>query len=98
MYVEGKDKDAVESWVSVVKNLRYKDFQLASRPASATVGDGEESRGPAGVKWKRGEMKNERHDEIEIGLEEVESVKEFGNMMEQKGVWQWWRRGMGYVH
>lgn len=98
MYVEAKDKDAVESWVSVVKNLRYKDFQLASRPASAIVGEEEESRGPAGLKSKRGEKKNERHEGLETGLEEVESVKEFGNLMQQRGVWQWWRRGMGYVH
>jgi hypothetical protein len=98
MYVEAKDKDAVESWVSVVKNLKYKDFQLASRPASATGGEEEGSRGPAGVKWKRDEKKNGRHQELGAGLEEVESVKEFGNLMEQRGVWQWWRRGMGYVH
>jgi hypothetical protein len=30
-------------------------------------------------------------------LEEVESVKEFGERMEGFGVRDWWRKGMGYV-
>ncbi|EUC46607.1 hypothetical protein COCMIDRAFT_92464 [Bipolaris oryzae ATCC 44560] len=30
-------------------------------------------------------------------LEEVESVKDFGAKMENLGVWEWWRKGMGYV-
>lgn len=33
MYVEGQEQTNVESWVSVVRKLRYKDFQLVTRPA-----------------------------------------------------------------
>jgi hypothetical protein len=88
MYVEAKEKEAVESWVNTVRNLRYKDFQLVSRPACAEV-EGMAREKESGKSYKDGELK--------AGLEEVESVKEFGNVMEQKGVWQWWRRGMGYV-
>ncbi|CAI7593204.1 unnamed protein product [Penicillium manginii] len=32
----------------------------------------------------------------DVGLNEVESVKEFGSLMAQRGVWGWWRKGMGY--
>ncbi|KAJ5086267.1 hypothetical protein NUU61_007574 [Penicillium alfredii] len=32
MYVEGQDQTQVESWVSAVRKLRYKDFQLVTRP------------------------------------------------------------------
>ncbi|MCJ1382070.1 hypothetical protein MMC17_005182 [Xylographa soralifera] len=32
MYVEGKE-EGVKEWVSVVQRLRYKDYQLAARPA-----------------------------------------------------------------
>jgi hypothetical protein len=31
------------------------------------------------------------------GLHEVASVKEFGARMESMGVWEWWRRAMGYT-
>ena len=89
MYVEAKEKDAVESWVGVVRDLRYKDFQLVSRPASVVVEGGREGQGSAEVKAKSS-GKN-------TGLKEVESVKEFGSLMEQKGVLAWWRRGMGYI-
>lgn len=30
-------------------------------------------------------------------LEEVDTVKGFGAKMESLGVWEWWRKGMGYV-
>ena len=30
-------------------------------------------------------------------LEEVDTVKEFGERMEGMGVWTWWRKGMGYL-
>ncbi|RDW64299.1 uncharacterized protein DSM5745_09710 [Aspergillus mulundensis] len=93
MYVEAKDKDAVESWVSVVRNLRYKDFQLVSRPACVLVEEDAlktEGKGTDGG-IKRGEAF------LGNGLDEVESVKEFGSLMAQRGVWQWWRKGMGYA-
>lgn len=32
MYVEGQDQSRVESWVGEVRKLRYKDFQLVTRP------------------------------------------------------------------
>lgn len=31
------------------------------------------------------------------GLEEVDSVKQFGAKMEEKGVLPWWRKAMGYT-
>jgi hypothetical protein len=34
---------------------------------------------------------------IEPGLREVDSVKEFGSAMKERGCWGWWRKGMGYA-
>ncbi len=82
MYVEGRDKVQVEGWVGVVRKLRYKDFQLVTRP---------------GALEPEGEMEENIKEELDIGLAEVESVKEFGNFMEKRGVWKWWRKGMGYT-
>ncbi|KAJ5489543.1 hypothetical protein N7539_004433 [Penicillium diatomitis] len=84
MYVEGSDKSSVDEWVNVVRKLRYKDFQLVTRPGAVEGEgvDGEKSRSPdAGV---------------DVGLAEVDSVREFGHRMEERGVWKWWRKGMGY--
>ncbi|KAL2819868.1 hypothetical protein BDW59DRAFT_164901 [Aspergillus cavernicola] len=96
MYVEAREKEAVEGWVNVVRNLRYKDFQLVSRPAEAVV---EGQRQMQQISKDKGEGRRDMEEERtgRRGLEEVESVKEFGGLMEQKGVWGWWRRGMGYV-
>ncbi|KAL3470064.1 hypothetical protein BJX99DRAFT_251479 [Aspergillus californicus] len=85
MYVEATEKDDVEGWVNTVKNLRYKDFQLVSRPAAAVV------------EGQQVEQEGGKKDELGRGLEEVESVKEFGSLMEQRGIWGWWRKAMGYA-
>lgn len=82
MYCEGSES-GVKDWVTTVQRLRYKDFQLATKPAEK----------PAS------RITGKDNGRPEYGkLEEVDSVKEFGSRMEQKGVWEWWRRGMGYVH
>jgi hypothetical protein len=71
----------VKDWVSAVQRLRYKDFQLVKKPAAKEV---------------ENSISQEQH--IPYGkLEEVESVKEYGAMMESLGVRSWWRRGMGYL-
>lgn len=87
MYVESKEKDAVESWVDTVRNLRYKDFQLAARPDAVADETGGSAPRP----------KNRNGDTPKAGLSEVESVKEFGGLMEERGVLEWWRKGMGYT-
>ncbi|KAJ5129162.1 uncharacterized protein N7515_005201 [Penicillium bovifimosum] len=90
MYVEGQ-KERVESWVDVVRRLRYKDFQLVTRPGIVEEdrdhkvdGDGQQKEGDGVL-------------QLAVGLDEVESVKEFGGIMARRGVWNWWRRGMGYA-
>lgn len=84
MYVEAPDKMQVESWVGEVRKLRYKDFQLVTRPGELAREDAEQV---------YSKMKETR----ESGLSEVESVKEFGSIMAKRGVWNWWRKGMGYA-
>ncbi|KAJ5851846.1 uncharacterized protein N7529_011231 [Penicillium soppii] len=94
MYVEGRGKERVELWVDVVRKLRYKDFQLVTRPGALEVEEGEHGT----VKRKAQEKVNEKEGAgLALGLDEVESVKEFGGVMAKRGVWNWWRRGMGYA-
>lgn len=82
MYVEGQARDDVEAWVGEVRKLRYKDFQLVTKPELLAH---EETPEPG------------QQGGYHTGVEEVESVKEFGSVMARKGVWNWWRRGMGYT-
>ncbi|TKA79286.1 hypothetical protein B0A55_04251 [Friedmanniomyces simplex] len=82
MYVEGPEA-GVEGWVGAVQRLRYKDYQLASRPA------------PVVWEGKTGHQENLTERE---GLHETDSVKDFGQQVASRGVHAWWRKGMGYSH
>ncbi|CAI7668947.1 unnamed protein product [Penicillium viridicatum] len=93
MYVEG-GKEPVESWVDVVRRLRYKDFQLVTRPGVVEE-EGECGKQETGNGNGNGEKKDGKELDLPLGLDEVESVKEFGGIMAKRGVWNWWRRGMG---
>ncbi|KAL3456683.1 hypothetical protein BJX64DRAFT_37853 [Aspergillus heterothallicus] len=95
MYVEAKDKDSVESWVNIVRSLRYKDFQLVNRPAAAMEEDGDNKDIDGGNRG--GKLVSAAGRDIKTGLVEIDTVKEFGSAMERRGVWKWWRKGMGYV-
>ncbi|KAJ5689812.1 hypothetical protein N7462_004204 [Penicillium macrosclerotiorum] len=91
MYVEGRDKEHVESWVDIVRKLRYKDFQLVTRPGQLACEDA----GPQNSSPTTGNVRT--HKTQNMGLSEVESVKQFGSCMAERGVWNWWRKGMGYA-
>jgi len=65
------------------KNLRYKDYQLASRPAEVRREDKAVDDDAGIVDLK--------------GLHETDSVKDFGEQMQDRGVYGWWRKGMGYA-
>lgn len=93
MYVEG-GKEPVESWVDVVRRLRYKDFQLVTRPGVLEEEAECGKQGTGNGNWKN---KDGKGLDLPLGLDEVESVKEFGGIMAKRGVWNWWRRGMGYA-
>ncbi|KAK5694896.1 hypothetical protein LTR97_009487 [Elasticomyces elasticus] len=80
MYVEGSEA-GVEEWVGVVQKLRYKDYQLVARPAPVIL----ENSGVQHV-----DLSGSR------GLQETDSVSNFGQQMANRGVHSWWRRGMGY--
>jgi hypothetical protein len=99
MYVEGVGKDRVEMWVDVVRKLRYKDFQLVTRPGVVDVE--KEPWEKSGSEKEDNKMGKDKGSSvglgIALGLNEVESVKEFGSFMAKRGVWNWWRRGMGYA-
>ncbi|RMX89615.1 hypothetical protein D0869_00751 [Hortaea werneckii] len=82
MYVEG-ERRGTEEWVSTVQKLRYKDYQLAARPA-------EVEREGDGGKVQRGGLVRE-------GLHETETVKDFAQQMYDRGVFGWWRKAMGYT-
>ncbi|KZT70915.1 hypothetical protein DAEQUDRAFT_666803 [Daedalea quercina L-15889] len=83
MYTEGSP-EGVKQWVDSVHRLRYKDYQLAVRPAPVAP-------------EVRSHEEHARERAIPVGLHEVETVKDFGAVMRERGVWSWWRRGMGYA-
>lgn len=69
-----------------MQRLRYKDYQLAVRPA------------PLVVQTRKGDESTATHARtVPIGLNEVETVKHFGAVMRERDVWSWWRKGMGYI-
>ncbi|KAF2036083.1 hypothetical protein EK21DRAFT_96073 [Setomelanomma holmii] len=80
MYCQGPES-GVKGWVSTVHKLRYKDFQLAKKPAAK----------------ERDDVGPQEQDLSYGKAEEVESVKDFGAKMAELGVQVWWRRGMGYI-
>lgn len=80
MYVEGRREEDVGAWVGTVQRLKYKDYQLVTRP-----GPRENEAGEGG------------DVAIEPGLREVDSIKEFGAVMKERGCLEWWRKGMGYI-
>ena len=97
MYCEGCEA-GVREWVGTVQRLRYKDFQLVKKVAEleeeGKEGGGEDARG---VRRGGSELALGSREKRWGRLEEVESVREFGALMEGLGVWKWWRRGMGFV-
>ncbi|KAF2262413.1 hypothetical protein CC78DRAFT_582716 [Lojkania enalia] len=89
MYCEGHES-GVREWISTVQRLRYKDFQLVKKAAEIHP-DG----GPA----KTPPSSHSKRNDAEYGkLDEVVSVKDFAARMQESGIWDWWRKGMGYIH
>ncbi|KAJ5923099.1 hypothetical protein N7516_010802 [Penicillium verrucosum] len=88
MYVEG-GKEPVESWVDIVRRLRYKDFQLVTRPGVVEEEEGECGKQGTGNGNGKGEKKDGKELDLPLGLDEVESVKEFG------GLWRGGGCGIG---
>lgn len=48
------------------------------------------------------EHESENSDKSRSGLppgvlEEIELVKDFGDKMKTRGVWEWWRKAMGFT-
>lgn len=74
MYGESSDAASLTSWVSAVKDLRYKDFQCVWKP-------------------ERKDM-NETTPVSTGSFHEVESVSDFGQLMERKGLSEWFKVGL----
>lgn len=92
--------------ILVRQDLRYKDYHLAVRPdrkanAISITSTHENAKkhvrgGSKGSKASVASVEEMQVDGLKPGMREVESVKEFGKIMEERGVWEWWRKGMGY--
>lgn len=75
MYGESSDAASLTSWVSAVKDLRYKDFQCVWKPEQKEI--------------------SEIGDDVPAGeFNETESVAEFGQVMDRKGLADWFRIGL----
>ncbi|CAN8101237.1 unnamed protein product [Discula destructiva] len=72
-YGESPDAASLTSWVSAVKDLRYKDFQCVWKP----------------------EPKEVKETSLHKGaFHETETVPEFGQVMADKGLTEWFRAGL----
>jgi hypothetical protein len=76
MYAEAPDEPSLSSWVGAVHELRYKDFQCVQKPSLQEV-----------CGYARGS--HTKSAAAPPPFNEVESVAEFGSIMEQKGLAQW---------
>ena len=111
MYAEGEE-GALRGWVGDVAALRYKDYQLARPPAPMSVARALQvtrtstsaststtaSTGQKHGKHDRGETAKKLAAAAEDtpGYEEVDSVANFAEAIERRGVLRWWRVAMGY--
>lgn len=77
MYGESPDASSLGSWVSAVKDLRYKDFQCVYKPESRELVD---------VPPKPPMPSS--------AFNETESVSEFGQLMDLKGLGGWFKIGL----
>lgn len=77
MYAEGAEGSSLGSWVSAVKDLRYKDFQCVYKPEARQVDDG-----PAVASVPAG------------AFNETESVSSFGEVMDRRGLGEWFKIGL----
>ncbi|ETS74994.1 hypothetical protein PFICI_13478 [Pestalotiopsis fici W106-1] len=82
MYAEALDQTSLGDWVSAVHDLRYKDFQCVQKPVVAQ--DVISRTGSGGSAMPSSPFN------------EVDSVADFGAIMERKGLTKWFEIGMGY--
>lgn len=78
MYAESSDGSCLGSWVSAVKDLRYKDFQCVYKPEMRQLNED----GPAPTPVPAG------------AFNETESVSAFGQVMDHKGLGEWFKIGL----
>lgn len=79
MYAEGGEASCLGSWVSAVKDLRYKDFQCVYKPEARQI---EVNDGPAAASVPAG------------AFNETESVSSFGEVMDRRGLGEWFKIGL----
>ncbi|KUI59634.1 hypothetical protein VP1G_06886 [Cytospora mali] len=77
MYGESSDASSLGSWVSAVKDLRYKDFQCVYKPESKQLEDVPITPPMSSSVFN-----------------ETESVSEFGQIMDRKGLGEWFKSGL----
>ena len=86
MYVRGFEAESVDSWVEMVKGLRYLNFEVRAEAQEAKAGT-EASR----------RMEQDSEEAKKTVVEEVESLKDFARCMEELGLRGWWRGAMGFA-
>jgi len=88
IYIEGRDREAINSWIAVVQGLQYKYFTIISKTDVAidrcTVGVNIEKRLEAAP------------ESLDMGFREVNSISNFGKFMKARGLKEWWLQAMGW--
>ncbi|ERF70463.1 hypothetical protein EPUS_04741 [Endocarpon pusillum Z07020] len=89
MYVQGEE-EGVREWVGVVHGLHYKDYHLVAAPAAIKPT-------PAKSGPQSTPSSSAKDADNTWSFEEIDTVKEFGKHMEEKGVLEWWRKAMDFT-
>lgn len=96
MYAESRSEEAVAGWVAAVQGLRYKDFQCVRKPGCVRGGDGGGSGDGGGGNEQRVSACSKGVVAATV-FEEVTSTTDFAARMEERGLLDWFKEGMGYT-
>lgn len=78
MYGEGPDISSLTSWVNAVKTLKYKDFCCVCKPEQQTNAHPHAA----------------HPQQQDTHFVEFDSVKDFGQFMDRKGLGHWFKTGL----
>ena len=76
--------------ISILQGLHYKDYHLVAAPAAIEPT-------PAKSGPHTTLSSSAKDADNTWSFEEIDTVKEFGKQMEEKGVLEWWRKAMDFT-
>lgn len=74
----------------LLQGLHYKDYHLVAPPALIDT--------PPTKSGQQSTSRGEDANSTAWSFEEIDTVKEFGKQMEERGVLEWWRKAMDFTN